>query len=381
MVPVSTLLTPQRRDGAATRSDADVSQMDDVKITFENMRYDKRAGESVLDALLRGGANVPFSCRRGSCHVCVLQATEGEPDTDSRGGLRQEMVDAGLFKACIAKACGTLTVQRPDTTQWVSGALVHGKTQVSPTVYRLLLETSLDITWSAGQFVHIKGPHEEWRTYSIASLRRQDYFLELHVKHWPGGKVSDWVASELAAGMMVQFRGPFGACTYETTFSGRPLLLIATGTGIAPLSGVARTAIEAGHQGAVQLYHGARSPAELYMRDELSALADKHENLTFTACASEPALAAESLPRGVLPGRALDRALGEHPELGEYEVFLCGNPAAVNAARASALARGAKSTRIHADAFESPAVQPPTDQEVPTRIQPDPSRGKRSDKA
>ncbi len=345
--------------------------MTDVKITFEGMRYCKRPGESVLEALLRGGANVAFSCRRGSCHVCALQVTEGEVAPVAQRGLRAELVQAGLFKPCVATECGALSICRPDTTQWVSSALVHDKQRLSPTVFRLLLETGLDVTWKPGQFVHLKGPEGDWRTYSIASLRQQDYLLEVHIKHWPEGKVSSWVASTVKPGMAIEFRGPFGACTYESTFDGRPLLLVATGTGIAPLSGIAREALVRGHRGSVYLYHGARNAQELYLHEQLNSLASEQGEFTYAGCVSDPELKDSTLSEHTYAGRALDVALGRHADLTEYEVFLCGNPAAVTAGRAGALARGAQRSRIHADPFEGPEPQAPTDKEVLAKLRPD----------
>ncbi len=336
------------------------------RVTFEGMRYPQREGESALDALLRGGAAARFSCRKGSCHICTLQVTGGEIESSAAQTLNDEQVRAGLFLPCVSRACGEVTIQRPDPSVWVQKALVHDKERLSEHVYRLQLEPGLDVTWQAGQYVNLEGPNGDWRSYSIASVRLSDYFLELHVRHFEGGVVSSWIADQLSAGDEVRFQGPFGSCTYTSEVSEAPLLLIGTGTGIAPLVGVAKQALHARHQAPIWIYHGVRQAPDLYFHAQLTELAAHHQNVQYVGCLSQ------AQDAGFEHGYAADIAVRQHPDLSDVRVYLAGNPEAVQAARVQAIGAGARRAWILADPFVDGRPYEPQDRELLGGVQPDP---------
>jgi CDP-4-dehydro-6-deoxyglucose reductase len=148
------------------------------------------------------------------------------------------------------------------------------------------------------------------------------------------------------AGATVAVRAPSGTCCYEPGTPTQPLVLAGTGTGLAPLWGVLREALRAGHQGPITLLHGARSPDGLYLVDELIALAARHPNVTYLRCVLEGAAA---------PGvtvAPLDRALlTRWPSLAAHRVFLCGDADLVLPLRRKVFLAGASLSAIHADAF------------------------------
>jgi len=148
-------------------------------------------------------------------------------------------------------------------------------------------------------------------------------------------------------GEPLDLQRPYGTCFYRSGQPERPLLLIGNGSGLAPLTGIARDALADGHVGPIRLYHGSRHPSGLYLREVLGAMAAKHANFHYVPCVS-----GTERPVGVRADRAERAALADHPELSDWRVFVCGYPPMVHAARQAANLAGAALGDIHADPFE-----------------------------
>jgi NAD(P)H-flavin reductase/truncated hemoglobin YjbI/ferredoxin len=340
-----------------------------VYIRFDGSTYPVREGETALEALLRGGASVASSCRRGSCHTCLLRARVGDPGADARRGLRDDMVERGYFLPCVSRPASDLSVERPDLSELFATTLVQAREQLSSDVVRLLIEPETSRGWRAGQSVNVRRPGGAVRSYSIASIAEEDYFLELHVRRVQGGAVSPWLCDELAAGDEIEIQGPFGACFYEPGRDEQPLLLIGAGTGLSPLIGIARDALRSGHRGPISLFHGARGREGHYLDGPLRELALQHPSFTYTPCVSG---ASEGLEGGVAGGRATDVAFGKHGDLAGFRVFLCGPPGLVYDARARAYGAGAARADILADPFEEQRPFMPDDGAKLRGVAPDP---------
>ena len=280
-----------------------------TRVKYDGSIYEVQSHESVLDALLRGGADIDFSCRKGSCQTCMMRATEGDPGEDAQQRIRQTLVDSGHFLPCICHPDDDLDVEPADRSELFIDAIISQKDDLSPTVTRLRIEPARDLDWTPGQYINLRRDDGLTRSYSIASIAEVDYFLEVHVRRYDDGQMSSWVHDELEAGAFVEIQGPLGNCTYDEEFDGRPLIMVATGTGIAPLYGVARDAMRKRHTGPVALYHGERHAEELYLHDQLSALADEHDNFDYLPC-----LSGDEVPEGIFAGRGTDRVFDDHPD-------------------------------------------------------------------
>ena len=277
-----------------------------ARVIFEGASYVLNEGESVLAALLRGGANVPYSCGKGTCHCCLMQSLDGHPGEDSQSGLRPNWVEHGMFLPCRARPAQDLTVSRPNLSGVYTQAILAERTWLSPTVCRLSFEPASNMSWLAGQFVNLRRADGLVRSYSIATLRDEDYFLSVDVKRIANGAMSNWLCDELEVGDELDVQGPFGDCTYDANDKHRNLLLLATGTGLSPLVAVAREALRRGHTGRVVLYHGARHASGLYLSESLRALCNQHENLSVARCLTS----ADPAP-DVVRGRIVPRAFEE----------------------------------------------------------------------
>jgi ferredoxin-NADP reductase len=338
-----------------------------ARVTFEGKRYPLREGETVLSALLRGGASVPFSCKKGTCQSCMLRAVEGDPGDGGRRGLRASLARDGYFLPCSAQPAEDLVVSRPDPAALFVRMHVHAKEVLAPRIVRLLLEPETTFVWRPGQYVNVRHPSGETRSYSVASLE-DDYWVEIHVQRAAGGLVSTWLADVVAVGDVLDVQGPAGECCYDASDPACPILLIGSGTGLSPLLAIARDALARGHTGEILLYHGAREASSLYMRETLGCLAEAHASFHYVPCASG---AGEAAP-GIVQGRAADVALARHRALDGWTVYLAGNPEMVHDVRHRAFRAGAQRERIHADPFEPKRPFMPDDAAKLATIAPDP---------
>jgi len=197
----------------------------------------------------------------------------------------------------------------------------------------------------AGQFIHIHHPEGLVRSYSIASTP-EDQFLELHIRHLPDGQVTTWLRNQIDVGDKLKIEGPLGDCFYLEGNEQQGLLMIGTGTGLAPLYGIIRDALQKEHQGPIHLYHGSHQPEGLYLVDELKALAEQYSNFHYTPCIS-----GDTPSTDYADGRANDLALKNHPDLKGWKVYLCGHPDMVASTKRKAFLSGASLNDIYSDPF------------------------------
>lgn len=318
-----------------------------VQIRYRGSAYLSEPAETVLDVLLRHGVELSYSCRKGTCLSCLLRVRNGALPPDSQEGLRETLRENGYFLACRCVPARDLDIAAADDAALFERATVAGLERLSESICRVLLAPAKPLDYRAGQFINLRRHDGLVRSYSLASVPRLDKYLELQVKRLPGGLMSNWIFDDLRPGESVDFQGPNGESFYLPSDPAQPMLLIGNGSGLGPLSGIARDALHDGHRGSVWLYHGSRAPEGLYLQETLRRLARAHANFSFVPC-----LSGAAAPAGHRVGRAEAVAFAEHGELVGWRVFLCGSPAMVHAAKKAAYLAGAKLDHIHADPFE-----------------------------
>lgn len=317
-------------------------------LSLDGRTYDREEGETVLDALLRQGVDVSYSCKRGTCFTCLLRAPQATIPAMAQRGLRRTMAAEGYFLACCLRPTEEeLAIHRPREAEVYGRAIVRAKPYASRTAMRLFLEPATSLYYHPGQFINLRRADGLTRSYSLASVPRTDPLLELHVRRMANGAMSQWLFDQLEVGDTIDIAGPYGDCFYLEGNPSKPMLLIGTGIGLSPLVGIARDALHAGHTGPIRLYVGSRTPEGLYLQDELRRLARERSNFCYEPCVSGPAV-----PAGHHAGRADDVAFAHHANLEGWRVFLCGVAPMVHAARKRAYLAGAMLSEIHAEAFD-----------------------------
>ncbi len=316
------------------------------EILLDGKGYALADGETVLDALTRGGAAVPSSCRSGVCQTCLMRAVEGSIPAESQKGLKGTLQARGYFLACQCMPGGTLRVERPGAEAGRLSATVRAITPLNRDIGSVALECSDMGDYRAGQFINVFKDGTVSRSYSLASAPGIDPHLTLHVRKVAEGRVSGWIHETLRVGDTVAISQPLGECFYLPSDPEQPLLLLGTGSGLAPLYGIIRDALRHGHRGPIHLYHGSRHKDGLYLTDELHALAREHASVQYHPCVSREE------PSGDLRrGRVVDLALGDLTALAGWRVFLCGHPDMVQSARKRLYLAGASLKDMYADAF------------------------------
>ncbi len=307
-------------------------------------------GESLLKCLLRNKIDIPYSCRVGTCQSCLLQMPEGEVPPAIQVGLNPTLRTQNYFLACQYYPDKDITVTSLDAsnpTEICHEAIILAKQELAETVLQIKLRPSDPIEFKAGQFINIRRADGLVRSYSIANTPDRSGVIELHIKRMSNGEMSNWLFDSVKVGEVINVYGPMGSCFYIGENQAQKLLLIATGTGMAPLLGILNDAIKSKHQGEIAVYHGSRHADGFYMHDYLRDLSNNNENVIYQGC-----LSGSVVPADFVPGRANDVALQQHTNLKDYRVYLCGLPDMVRQTQKRAHLAGAAMNDIHADPFD-----------------------------
>jgi len=321
------------------------------QLVFQGESYQLGKQETVLECLLRHGVNIPNSCRSGICQSCLMRATSGSPSASSQKDLKPAWREQGYFLACSCIPDEDLELALPDAMD----VSQHNVTVVSidklnEQIVRVKLRCDEPFEYRAGQFVNLRRKDGLQRSYSLASVPILSDDLEIHIKKVDGGEMSNWLHEEVNAGEAMTISAPHGECYYASAENDEQgLMLIGTGSGLAPLWAVVQDALHNNHQGLILLFHGGGQPQELYLVDELMALAEKHANFRYFPCllGQDDRTNSEDFYFGSVE----DIALKQEAKLAGWAVYLCGNPVMVNGAKRRVYLAGASLQEIHADPF------------------------------
>ena len=317
-----------------------------LNITLGESKIACQANETVLDALLKANIQIPYGCRQGVCQSCLMRSLDATPPVTAQAGLKDTLQKQNYFLACRCHPEQDMKVALPDQQGALIEAGVIKKQQLSPEIIRLILQYDAELTFFAGQFVNLQRFDGLMRSYSIANSPQYDKTLEFHIRRLPNGQFSNWVHDELEPGAKLTLTEAQGSCHYLPGRAEQPLLLIGTGSGLAPLYGIINDALAQGHTGDIHLYHGSRNLDGLYLINEMRELARRVGNFNYTAC-----LSGEVIATDYKQGRAHDLALTTTQNLKGWRVYLCGHPEMVNQTKRMAYLKGASLSDIYADAF------------------------------
>ncbi len=226
-------------------------------------------------------------------------------------------------------------------------ARVESIERLSRDVVRLRLACPEVAQYRAGQYVKLFHSSGSVGYYSLASAPSIDFSLHLHVQRNMSSGISRWIHEALKVGDVLEISHPRGKCCYLPDNLERPLLMLGTGSGLAPLYGMAREALRHGHCGPIRLYHGVRQRADLYLGEALQTLARLHENFRYIPCLSR-----DADPPACRSGRALDIALSETRPADDWSIYLSGNPEMVHSAFRAFCAEGIPAGEIRSDLLD-----------------------------
>ncbi len=311
-------------------------------------------GVTILEAALDAGINLPYGCKNGACGACKGKVLAGEVDLGGAqdGALPADERVAGMALFCCAKPLSDLTLEvrevnaARDIPVKTLPCRVQALERVADDVMviRLKLPTNERMQFLAGQYIEFLLADGKRRAFSLASPPHADDLLELHVRHVPGGNFTDHVFHKMKVKDIMRIEGPLGSFFLREE-SAKPILLVAGGTGFAPLKGLVEHALHIGIQRPMQFYWGAKNRAGLYM----NALAEKwaaENGISYTPVLSEPD--ADWTGR---TGLVHEAVLADHPDLSAYQAYVCGAPVMCEAALKDFTARGLPKDEFFADVF------------------------------
>jgi CDP-4-dehydro-6-deoxyglucose reductase, E3 len=317
--------------------------------------------ETILDAALREGHVIAYGCRNGACGTCKGKVLAGRVDY----GVYQEsaLTDAdkrqGLALFCQAKPLGDVVIECREVSA-VNGiqiktlpCRVQKMERVADDIMVLYLKlpASERLQFLAGQYVDILMKDGSRRSLSMANAPHDDEFLQLHLRNY-GGPFSHHVFNTMKVRDILRFEGPFGTFFLRDD-SEKPMVLLASGTGFAPIKSLVEHAFHLGVTRPMILFWGARVRADLYMNELPEAWARDHANVKYIPVLSEP------LPEDNWTGRTglvHHAVMHDLPDLSTYQVYACGAPVMVEAAHRDFTTR----CRLPEDEFYSDAFTPAT---------------------
>ena len=316
-----------------------MSQIETHRLTVEPLgrTLSCRSDQTILDACLRDGVSVPHACTHGTCSTCKVKVLEGRVDHNnvSAFALMDIERDEGRALACTATPCSDLTIEADvDVEDGVEHYPVRdyqgrvvGIEDVARDTRRLLIELNSDINFNPGQYARLKIPGTgESRCYSFANSGSHPRKLELHIRRFVGGLASDkWIFSELEEGATIELAGPYGRFYFRPARE-TPLILIAGGTGLAPIKAIADHVFEKRIDLDATLYHGVRTLADLYCEDYFYNL----EDVSSGRFRYVPVLSEESWPGR--SGLVTEALAADYDNCRGHTAYVSGPPPMVDAA-------------------------------------------------
>ncbi len=301
--------------------------------------FDCDADETVLQAAMRADLMIPYGCRNGACGTCKGRILEGVVDygPHQASTLTDDEKRRGLALFCCARPTTDLVIEVREVRRAGDIQIKRlpcrvesiDKVAADVAILRLKLPTSERLQYLAGQYIDFMLKDGHRRSFSLATPPHADELLELHIRHTPGGLFTDPLFTTWKGREILRFEGPLGAF-YLREDNDKPVIFVAGGTGFAPIKAIVEHMLHHRIPREIVLYWGARAKRDLYLPDLPGRWQTENPNFTFIPVLSDPA------PDDAWPGRTglVHRAvLDDFRDLSGYQVYACGAPAMIDAAR------------------------------------------------
>lgn len=329
-----------------------------VTIKPSNHVFSVADDETILDAALREGFNIAYGCRNGACGSCKGKVLQGSVDYGSHqeSALSDADKKQGYALFCQAKPVSDVVIECreisaiKDIPVRTLPCRVQKLERLAPdvTMIHLRLPASERLQFLAGQYIDILTKSGMRRSLSLANAPHDDALLQLHLRDY-GGPFSQYVFNTLKEKDILRFEGPLGTFFLRED-SNKPLILLASGTGFAPIKAIIEHAIHKAIQRPIALYWGCRVRDDLYM----NALAEswvRDHGIKYVPVLSDARAEDHWIGRTGFVHRAV---MADFPDMSGYQVYACGAPIVIE----SALSDFSEQCRLPPDDFFSDAFTP-----------------------
>jgi CDP-4-dehydro-6-deoxyglucose reductase len=334
-----------------------------IRVEPSGHAFQAAADESLLDAALRQGVMLPYGCRDGACGSCRGKVLAGQFDHGRAPQHTLSAADrrAGAALFCCARARSDLTIESKELRSpqelpvKTLPARVQKLTLAAPDVMivELKLPASERLQFFAGQYIEILLKDGRRRAFSLANAPHADGCLQLHIRRTPGGQFTDHLFTAMKERDMLRFRGPYGSFFLREE-STKPMLLVAGGTGFGPIKAIVEQVLAERSARPMDIYWGGRQPADLYLLPVAERWALEQPNIRFVPVLSDlPQGRSEQAHWHGRSGLVHAVAMEDFPDLSGHQVYVCGSPAMVAAARRDFIGHCAlPENEFLADSFE-----------------------------
>lgn len=332
-----------------------------VTVQPSGRQFEVARDEVMLPAAIRQGIGLPYGCKDGACGSCKSRLLEGRVihGAHQLKALSAAEEEAGLILSCCATPQTDCIIESRQVTAADQFPVLKMPTRVMSiqrpaadvAVLKLQLPANQSFQYHAGQYVEFILRDGARRSYSMASAPElAQGVMELHIRHMPGGRFTDHVFGAMKEKEILRMEGPFGTFFLRED-SARPVVMLASGTGFAPIKALIEHMEAKGLTRPTVLYWGARQAADLYLRDWAEAAAVRLPWLRFVPVLSEP-----DADWSGRTGFVHQAVMADLPDLSGHQVYACGAPVMVQSAQRDFVAAcGLPEEEFFADAFTSEA--------------------------
>ncbi|WP_353234517.1 CDP-6-deoxy-delta-3,4-glucoseen reductase [Diaphorobacter ruginosibacter] len=336
-----------------------------ISVQPSGRAFTAQGDETILHAAIRNGVGLPYSCKDGSCGSCKCRKLSGSVvhKEHSDKALSETEEEAGYVLTCSARALTDVVLESRQVTDESAfpvkklpvrvaalQRLSHDVMQV-----KLQLPAADQFRYHAGQYIEFIMRDGARRAYSMATaphVQEQAPGVELHIRHMPGGRFTDHVFGAMKEKEILRVEGPFGSFFLRED-SDKPIILLASGTGFAPVKALIEHIQHKGIQREAALYWGGRRPADLYMDAWVRERVAQMPNLRYVPVLSN---AEDEDGWSGRTGFVHKAVMQDFADLSGHQVYACGAPIVVDSARAEYSAQcGLPADEFFADAFTSEA--------------------------
>lgn len=323
------------------------------------------ADETLLEAAIKHGYTLPYSCRDGVCGACKGKVLQGQVDYGKHqsSALTEDEKNNGMALFCCAKPLSDMVIECKEVSSVKEIQVktlpcrVHSmeKPADDVMVLKLKLPANERLQFLAGQYIDILLKDQKPRSFSLANAPHNDEFLELHIRNIAGGAFTQQVFNEMKERDIMRFKGPLGTFFLRED-TDKPIIFVASGTGFAPIKAIIEHALHIGIARPMHFYWGARKRSDLYMLEMAENWASL--GIKFTPVLSD-ALAEDAWTGRT--GFVHQAVLDDYDDLSGQEIYACGAPVVVEAAHTDfTRLRGLPNEAFFSDAFTFTPKTPTT---------------------
>jgi CDP-4-dehydro-6-deoxyglucose reductase, E3 len=330
-----------------------------AKVTIQSSghTFDVKPSQTVLEAAIDAGVNMPYGCRNGACGSCKGKLISGKVmhDDYQASAMTDAELAAGNALFCCARPLEDLLIECREVgglngiKPRILPARVAKKEQLGHDVVGLHLQlpASERLQFLAGQYIEFILKDGKRRAFSIANAPHDSEFLQLHIRVIPGGAFSEYVSNEMQEKAILRLEAPFGNFFLRED-SDKPIIFVAGGTGFAPVKGIIEHMLHNNIKREIILYRGARQLQDLYMHELSQKWAEFSPNIQYIPVLSEPA---ESDNWQGRTGLVHEAVLADYKDLSGFQAYVCGAPGMCEVAHHSFVEQSLPADEFFSDAF------------------------------